>query len=144
MLGSVSSSTMNVLLLALLLQQMSVPPNFFSEGERIPLRSTDLALNFRGFGRADMIEIVPAGRQDDQSIRVTSAVIRNLTLQNHEKSYAVSQDSRRRNDALTFTPADLRQSSIVILSIPDGLQLQISVDGNDVPVRGPLKESLFL
>src|SRR3954469_18580988 len=129
---SVSFSNMHVLLLALLLQQ-SVTSTFFSEGERIALRSNEVFLSFRGFGRADMIEIVPVGRQDDPSVRITSAVIRNLILNNREKSYTVVHDSRRFNDALSFTPADLRQDSILIINVPDGVRLQISVDGNNVP-----------
>jgi hypothetical protein len=139
---SVSSPNMIPVLLALLFQQISIPPNFFDDGERIPLRSSDVYLNFREFGRADMIEIVPAGRQDDPSVRVTSAAIRNLTLMNREKSYVVIQE-RHRNDILTFGPSDLRQNSIVIVSVPQGVRLQISYNGINIPIRD-MKEGVFL
>ena len=134
---------MAFLLMALLLQTTPVSSKFFNDGERIALRSSRLVLNFRGFSRADMIEIVPAGRLEEPSIRVVSAAIRNLILINRDKSYAMVH-TEGRTEAITFTPADLRQDTILIVSVPEGTALQVSYNGNDVPLKGPLKEGLFL
>ena len=134
---------MSFLLVALLLQGTAISPNFFNDGERIVVRSSRLFLGFTGFSRADMIEIVPVGRQDEPSIRVTSATVRNLMLRNRDKSYVVTQNERQR-DVLSFRPADLGQDNILIVTVPEGLNVQISYNGNNVPIRGTLKETLFL
>jgi hypothetical protein len=56
----------------------------------------------------------------------------------------VSHQLARQSDSLTFQPANLRQETVLIVSIPAGARLQISYSGNNVPINGPLKESLFL
>src|SRR5262245_15886075 len=140
---SVSFSSMSLFLIALFLQQPLVSEKFFNDGERIPLRSSELFLRFQ-FGRADLIEIVPVGRQDDPSVRITSAAIRNLMLLNSDRSYVVQHAASRHADTWSFTSPDPRQDGVVIVSVPECLRLHVSYNGNDVPVAGPLKESLFL
>jgi hypothetical protein len=138
---------MPFLLLALLLQApaISISQDFFKDGERIPLRSTQLSLNFHGFSRADLIEIIPAGRQEDPSVRVASAGIRNLLLVNDDDTYVVQHDTRnRQRDSIVFTPADLRQDTLLLLTVPDGTRLSITYDGIVIQEWGRMKESVFL
>jgi hypothetical protein len=127
-----------------LLQRPSISPAFFPPGERIALASNSPSLSFTGFSHADMIEIIPAGIENQRSIYVTSAAIRNLMLGGDARSYEVRHQKSRGGDALTFRPADLGQETILVLTVPQGMRLQISYSGNRVPISGPLEESLLL
>src|SRR5258708_3406032 len=100
---------MMFLLFVLLFQTAPPKPRIVMEPERIPLASGDVSLAFAGFTRADLIEVVRAGKQEETSIGISSVSIRNHVVQHRQKSSSLQTRSDRRGATLAFRPADVRQ-----------------------------------
>ena len=113
------------------------------ESERTPLASADVSLSFSGFSRVDLIEVVRAGRQDETSIGISSVAIRNRVIQHRQKSYTLQTATERRSAAFTFRPADVRQDAVIIVTVPQGVRVSITMDGQPVPT-GNFQGSLLI
>jgi hypothetical protein len=132
MLCSVSSSLMVSLLIALLLQGAGPKPRIVMQNERVPLESVELALTFAEFSRADLIEVVQVGKQEETSVGISSIAIRNHVIQHRQKSYNLQTRFDRRPMTLSFRPADVRQESVVVVTIPQGVHITVSMDGETI------------
>ncbi len=111
-------------LLVLLLQS----PEIVMHTERVEFRG-NLHLNFTGFSRADMVEIIRVGKQEQPSIGISSVAVRNLTLQHRTQSYRVEVSPWPRNGSIiTFRPVDVRQDSVLIITVPEGIGLSFTAN----------------
>jgi hypothetical protein len=124
-----------LLLIAVLLQNPAPKPRILMEPERIPLSFPEVSFGFSGFSRTDLIELVRAGRQEETSIGINSASIRNHVLQHRQKSYTLQTRSDRRGMTLTFRPADVRQEAVIVITVPQGVRVNISMDGEGIPTQ---------
>lgn len=111
--------------------------------DRIEFRTPDLFLQFSGFSRSDMIEVVPGGKQDDSSIGVASTAVRNLIVQHRLKSYSVEETSVRRRAVVRFEPADLRQDTVLVITVPAGIRLSIGT-GTEIVQAYDFREAIFI
>jgi hypothetical protein len=121
-----------ILLLIALFLQAAVKPRIVMETERVPLESMDLSLTFTGFSRADLIEVVQVGKQEEASVGINSVAIRNRVIQHRQKSYSLQTRFDRKPASLSFRPADVRQESVVVVTIPQGVRLTIAMDGETI------------
>jgi hypothetical protein len=133
-----------ILLLALLLQTTAKPPQILMHTERIEFSTPELILHFYRFTRADMIEIVPAGKQEDPGIGVASAAVRNLIVQHRNHSYTVEVTPERRRTVMRFQPADVRQDAVLIVTAPEGTRLTIATDDITTLQRRDFREAVFI
>jgi hypothetical protein len=134
---------MMTLLIALLLQAPAAKPRILMDSERVPVQSIDLALSFSGFSRIDLIEVVQVGKQEEASIGISSVTIRNRVIQHRQKSYILQTRSERRSTTLTFRPADARQDSLIVVTVPQGARTTISMDGEIIRTP-PLEGTILL
>ncbi len=111
--------------------------------DRIEFRTPDLFLQFSGFSRADMIELVPGGKQEDSSIGIASAAVRNLMVQHRLKSYSFEQTSERRRTRVRFEPADVRQDTVLVITVPEGTRLGFNT-GTEIVQQYVFREAVFI
>ena len=98
---------------------------------------------FSGFSRADVIEVVPGGKQDDSSIGIASTAVRNLIVQHRLKSYSVEETFVRRRAVVRFEPADLRQDTVLIITVPEGTRLSIAT-GTEILQAQDFRDAVFI
>jgi hypothetical protein len=134
---------MILFLIAVLLQGANSKPRIVMDSERVPLTSAEVSFVFSGFSRTDMIELSRAGRQEETSIGINSVSIRNHVIQHRQKSYTLQTRSERRITTLTFRPADVRQDAVILLAVPQGVRVTISLDGQTLPAQN-FETSLLL
>src|SRR5262249_52885600 len=131
-----TANVMNWLLFGFLLFQSSASkPRILMEPERVPLTSPEASFVFSGFSRADLMEVARAGKQEEASIGISSVSIRNHVVQHRQKSYTLDTQPERRITTLTFKPSDVRQDSVIVIMVPLGVRVAISMDGESIPTQ---------
>jgi hypothetical protein len=122
-------------------------PEIVMHNERIDFRGSDLHLGFIGFSRTDLVEIIPAGKQEQPGIGISSAAIRNLVVQHRTKSYTTMVEQldnvRQRRAAISFQPADVRQDAVLIITVPEGVRLSFSTR-SEIIQGHEFREPIFL
>jgi len=119
---------MTALLIIALLFQAGSKPEILMDIDRVDLGSGRRAfLSFDGFSTTDLIEVHPSGQIDEPSVGIRSVAVRNKIVQHREKSYSVRARKDPMQSMVSFAPADVSQDAVIVVDVPQGMDVSIAV-----------------